>query len=167
MSDQFPKKFLDKARSERKQNKKFLKDLKRLPEREIDQRFHEAHEEVFERTDCLECANCCKTTSPIFKDRDIDRLAKHLRMRPSHFVEQYLLLDSDGDYVLQQSPCAFLNEDNTCQVYDDRPAACREYPHTDRKRVHQLLDLTFKNTMVCPAVEQIVEKIRIDLQSKR
>ncbi len=164
MSDFFPEKHLEKARSERKQNKKFLLSLKRMPERVVDDHFHEAHEEVFEVTDCLTCANCCKTTSPIFRDRDIDRLAKRLRMRPSHFIECYLKMDDDGDYVLQSSPCTFLNDDNTCSVYEDRPNACREYPHTDRKRMHQLLDLTYRNTMVCPAVEQIVEKIRIGLQ---
>lgn len=167
MDDSFPEKQLEKARSERKQNKKFLRSLKRIPERELDHLFHEAHDEVFEQTDCLTCANCCKTTSPIFRDRDIDRLAKRLRIRPSLFIERYLKMDHEGDYVLQSSPCAFLNDDNTCSVYDDRPNACREYPHTDRKRMHQLLDLTARNTLVCPAVGQIVEKIRIGLHGSR
>lgn len=157
----FPEDFLKKAHSERKVNKAFLKRLKRLPEKQVDRYFHENHEAVFAEIDCLQCANCCKTTSPIFTSRDIERLAKHLRMRPAHFMEQYLREDEDGDYVLQGSPCTFLNEDNTCSVYDHRPNACREYPHTDRKKMHQLLDLTYRNTLVCPAVERIVDKIRI------
>lgn len=167
MSDSFVQKHIAKAKAEKKASRKFLQNLKRLPEKKVDRLFHENHDAVFEKLDCLDCANCCKTTSPIFKDRDIDRIAKHLRIKPSKLVETYLRLDEDHDYVLQKSPCSFLNDDNTCSIYEVRPNACREYPHTDRKKMHQLLDLTYRNTMVCPAVEQIVEKIRIDLQSSK
>lgn len=146
--------------------RELFKQLKKVKDRELDSMFHEAHEDVFREIDCLDCANCCKTTSPIFRDRDIDRLSKKLKVRPSQFIDQYLRMDEDNDYVLQSSPCAFLNEDNTCSVYDDRPAACREYPHTDRKKMSQILDLTYRNTKVCPAVEHIVEKIRKRLQER-
>lgn len=167
MIDPQLQKELERAHSERKANKKFIQSLKRLPEKELDRQFHTAHNEVFNRLDCLSCANCCKTTSPIFRDRDIDRLARTLRMRPSTFTENYLIIDDDGDWVLKSSPCVFLNDDNTCKVYEDRPAACREYPHTDRRKMTQILDLTYRNTLVCPAVDQIVEKIRKRLQSSR
>ncbi|MDP4953161.1 MAG: YkgJ family cysteine cluster protein, partial [Flavobacteriales bacterium] len=62
--------------------------------------------------------------------------------------------------VLHTAPCPFLGEDNKCSVYDSRPKACREYPHTDRKNMHQILNLTMKNTLVCPAVNLIVKKIQ-------
>ncbi|MEQ8574383.1 MAG: YkgJ family cysteine cluster protein, partial [Fulvivirga sp.] len=104
--------------------------------------------------------NCCKTTSPIFKDRDIDRLAAHLKMKPGDFIEQYLHLDGENDYVLNVAPCPFLMDDNTCSVYEHRPRACREYPHTDRKKMAGILSLTYKNTMVCPAVLEIVERMK-------
>ncbi|MBI1266038.1 MAG: YkgJ family cysteine cluster protein [Cryomorphaceae bacterium] len=162
---EFPGDFLKRGKDKQKENKKFMLSLQKMNPRKLDTLFHDTHDAVFEKTDCLKCANCCKTTSPIFKDRDIDRLSKRLRMRPSDFVTKYLYLDNEGDYVLHQSPCAFLLDDNTCEVYPDRPAACREYPHTDRKNVYQLMPLTAKNTLVCPAVEQIVDKIRILLQS--
>ena len=125
----------------------------------MDSVFQEAHENVFQKIDCLDCANCCKTTSPIFRDADIRKLAKHLRMKESAFISAYLKLDSDEDYVLKSSPCTFLNADNTCQVYEHRPLACKGYPHTDRKNVHQLLNLTKKNSEICPAVCQIIEEI--------
>jgi hypothetical protein len=70
-----------------------------------------------------------------------------------------LHLDEDGHWVLQQNPCAFLLPDNRCSVYDHRPGACREYPHTNRKKMHQLLTLTARNAEVCPAVWHIVEKL--------
>lgn len=126
----------------------------------MDDLFHQQHEEVFEEIDCLDCGNCCKTTSPIFYQTDIERLAKSLRLKPGAFIEKYLRIDEDNDYVLKSSPCPFLADDNYCRVYEDRPKACREYPHTDRKKMIQITDLTFKNTMVCPAVLEMVERLK-------
>jgi len=154
-------KFRQQAKDQKKGNKKFLQKLKKQNSRDLDERFQETHEEVFEEIDCLDCANCCKTTSPIFIDKDIDRLAKHFRKRPSEFIEKYLHLDNEDDYVLNVAPCPFLGEDNYCSVYESRPRACREYPHTDRRKIHQLLDLTFKNTLVCPAVLEIVNRLKV------
>ena len=152
--------FNEKAKNKSAENKKFLPGLKKKDPRKIDDIFHAAHDDVFGKIDCLTCANCCKTTSPIFYQNDIERVAKALRMKPGDFVTKYLYIDEDNDYVLKSAPCPMLNEDNYCSVYEDRPKACREYPHTNRKKVIQIMDLTYKNTMVCPAVLQIVEQIK-------
>ncbi len=149
---------LDHAKSIRKANKKFLTRLQQV--KQADELFHSAHEEVFAQVNCLDCANCCKTTSPIFRNVDIDRIAHHLGIRPAELTSKYLHIDEDGDWVLNQSPCVFLNADNTCSVYEVRPKACREYPHTDRKHMHQIMDLTYRNTLVCPAVGLMVERIK-------
>lgn len=143
-----------------KENKAFFKEIKRLKPKVLDQKMHELHQEVFACTNCLECANCCSTTGPLFTDKDIGRIAKHLRMKPSELTEKYLRIDEDNDYVLQSVPCAFLGDDNRCSIYDVRPKACREFPHTDRIKQHQLLNLTQKNVTVCPAVYHIVEKMK-------
>lgn len=143
-----------------KENKAFFKEIKRLKPKVLDQKMHELHQEVFACANCLECANCCSTTGPLFTDKDIWRIAKHLRMKPSEFTEKYLRIDEDNDYVLQSVPCAFLGDDNRCSIYDVRPKACREFPHTDRIKQHQLLNLTQKNVTVCPAVYHIVEKMK-------
>ena len=142
------------------QTKKFLQILKKKDSRKVDKSFHETHDEVFEETDCLTCANCCKTTSPIFYQNDIERLAKSFRIRPGEFIEQYLRVDEDHDHVLKSSPCPFLGDDNYCSVYEDRPKACREYPHTNRKKMVQIMDLVYKNTFVCPAVFEMVERLK-------
>lgn len=118
------------------------------------------HDEVFAATDCLQCANCCKTTSPIFYPADVERAAKALRMKPGHFSEKYLRVDEDNDLVLKTTPCPFLADDNRCAIYAHRPRACRDYPHTNRKNMVQIAALTYKNTLVCPAVLQIVERLR-------
>ncbi len=136
-----------------------LKKLKSGNTKDLDKKFHQLHDEAFDRIDCLDCANCCKTTSPIFRDVDIARLSKHLKMKPGVFIDTYMRLDNDGDYILKQSPCFFLGEDNKCSVYDHRPLACREYPHTNRKKMYQILNLTMKNTQVCPAVAGIVREL--------
>lgn len=142
------------------ENKKFLKKLKNKDARIVDDAFHNAHHDVFEELDCLTCTNCCKTTSPIFYQNDIERAAKMLRIRPGDFVEQYLRIDEDKDYVLKSSPCPFLGDDNYCSIYEGRPKACREYPHTDRKKMVQITELTYKNTLVCPAVLEMVERLK-------
>ena len=141
-------------------HQKLFQQLKKKNHREVDHLFHEAHEDVFACTDCLACANCCKTTGPLFTNKDIERISKHLRLAPQQFIEKYLRIDEDKDYVLQKVPCSFLDEKNYCGIYDVRPKACREYPHTDRVNQHQLFNLTAKNVSICPAVEGILEKIK-------
>jgi Fe-S-cluster containining protein len=143
-----------------KENKAFFQQVKRLKPKVLDLQIHQLHEEVFACTDCLKCANCCTTTGPMFTDKDISRIAKHLRLRPSEFTEKYLRIDEDNDYVLQSVPCTFLGDDNRCSIYDVRPKACREFPHTDRAKQHQILNLTEKNVAVCPAVYEIVERMK-------
>ena len=155
--------FKKKAADKSVENKKFLLNLKKKDPRKVDDAFHQMHDEVFEEIDCLTCANCCKTTSPIFYQRDVDRASKGLRMKPGDFIEKYLKVDEDNDLVLKQSPCAFLMPDNYCAIYEDRPLACREYPHTNRKKMQQIMDLTFRNTLVCPAVLRITNKIKSQL----
>lgn len=152
--------FREQAQQRSAENKKYLQSLKRKDARTVDDEFHRLHDEVFEEVDCLECANCCKTTSPIFYQTDIERVSKALRMKPGDFVEKYLRVDEDKDYVLKSSPCPFLDGDNYCSVYEDRPKACREYPHTNRKKMVQITELTFKNTLVCPAVLEMVERLK-------
>jgi hypothetical protein len=150
---------LNQAKQQLDLTKKTFKKWKQSKPKDLDHKFHEAHDHEFKKMDCLACANCCKTTSPIFRDADIRRIAKHLRMKESQFIDSYLKMDEENDYVLQKSPCHFLGADNKCDIYEVRPLACREYPHTDRKNMHQILDLTIQNTLICPAVSRIVQRI--------
>ena len=153
-----------KAREKHAENKKFLNKLKKRPPKNLDYVMRELHQKEFERTDCLACANCCKTTGPLFTNSDIERIAKHFRMKPSQFIDQFLRIDEDNDYVLQKVPCAFLGEDNYCSIYDVRPKACREFPHTDRKKFHQINNLTLKNVSICPAAYHIVEALKVKIK---
>ena len=142
-------------------NKELLKQLKRKSSSEVDNLFQELHDEVFEEINCLDCANCCSTISPIITDRDIDKMAKALKMKPSEVVEKYLRIDEDNDYVYRSEPCPFLGSDNYCSIYEDRPKACREYPHTDRKKFYQIYMLSVKNAETCPIVYEVMEEIKL------
>ncbi len=149
-----------RAKETHNENKKFFNKLKRKPPKQLDNLMQELHEDEFERTDCLDCANCCKTTGPLFTDKDVARISKHLRMKQQPFIETYLRVDEDNDFVLKTVPCSFLGADNYCGIYDVRPKACREFPHTDRKKFQQITDLTLKNVEVCPAAFNIVEEMK-------
>ncbi len=126
----------------------------------LDARAQELHHAIFNDIDCLQCANCCKSISPTLYDKDIERLAKSLRLKPSDFIEKYLEIDEEKDYVFRQTPCPFLDAENYCLVYENRPKACREYPHTDRPRFYQILKLTVKNSYVCPAAYYVMEGVK-------
>jgi Fe-S-cluster containining protein len=143
-----------------KENKQLVDRLIRKRPNNLDTVIEELHDAAFAQINCMNCGNCCKTTSPVFKQKDIDRLSKHLKMKPGAFVEKYSHIDSDQDYVLNSAPCAFLNSDNSCSVYDFRPLACQTYPHTNRKKFYQLLKLSFNNTLICPAVQHVFEGLK-------
>jgi uncharacterized protein len=152
------------AKIKLKENQRFLNRMKSVNPKELDNVVHLLHEEVFSYTDCLVCANCCKTISPAMRERDVERIASALRLKSSEVVSKYMHLDADGDYVFVFTPCPFLEPDNRCKVYDHRPKACREYPHTDRRKFYQLLALILKNSAVCPAVFAIVEKMKNSIE---
>ena len=154
---------LARAEAELESNKKMLKRLKK---KNSDTLFQKHHYEVFEEIDCLSCANCCVTTGPMILERDIDRISKTLRMKPSSFINEYLRRDEDNDWVFKTMPCPFLDSDNYCLIYDVRPKACREYPHTDRKNIHQLFGKTLINSTICPAVGMILERIQDEQGNK-
>lgn len=138
----------------------FLKKLKKKRPGDLDDFVHGLHFDAFSQFSCLGCANCCLTIGPRLTGKDIDRLAKHLKMKPSDLLEQYVITDEDGDYVFKEHPCPFLMPDNYCMVYENRPKACREYPHTDRKRFYQILNLSHKNCETCPVVYDIFEELK-------
>ncbi len=148
------------AKDKHKENKTFFIKLKKKPPKQLDYIMQELHEAEFKKTDCLKCANCCKTTGPLFTAKDIERISKHLKLKPKQFTEQFLLLDEDNDYVLQAVPCTFLGADNYCSIYEVRPKACREFPHTNRKKFQQITNLTLKNVAICPAAYNIVEEMK-------
>jgi len=138
--------------------KKFYSQNKRKLEG-MDLTVHALHDKYSDAIDCLQCARCCKSLGPRIEEKDLERMAKAMRMKSSDFRTKYLKKDEDGDTVFQTMPCPFLDADNYCVIYESRPKACREYPHTDRKRFYQIYDLTVKNAPTCPIVYEVLEEI--------
>lgn len=133
--------------------------LKKVDKNKILKQLPDFHEEAFEKVNCLTCANCCKNYSPRFKTPDIKRISKVLGMKESGFIDTYLEIDSEGDYVLKSKPCPFLGEDNACSIYDDRPSDCRRFPYTDEDVFFKRPAITLKNTTFCPAAYFVIEKL--------
>ncbi len=145
------------------ENKKYFDKLKKKTPKNLDFVMQDLHEAEFKKTNCLNCANCCKTTGPLFTNADIERISKFLKQKPQQFINQYLRIDEEKDYVLQSVPCSFLDNENACTIYDIRPKACREFPHTNRKNFQQISHLTLKNIEICPAAFNIVEAMKLKL----
>jgi Fe-S-cluster containining protein len=155
-NDKLPAHWETKSADHQKQYKNFLhradknKVLKQLPA---------LHQEAFEKIDCLQCANCCKNYSPRFKTPDIRRISKHLKMKEGDFIETYLKLDEEGDYVAKSAPCPFLAENNYCSIYENRPSDCHRFPYTDEDVIVKRQNLTLKNSTFCPIVYYVLEEL--------
>ncbi|QEN07153.1 YkgJ family cysteine cluster protein [Oceanispirochaeta crateris] len=157
------KDILNKASQKYRENKVYFKKLKKVKQGKVDTLLRRFHVEVFDEIDCLKCSNCCRSTGPLLRERDITRLSRGLKMKPGSFTESYLKIDEEGDYVFQTMPCPFIQEDNLCLFYSDRPGACRDFPHTNsisfKKYTRQMLE----NTKICPAVFLIFEKMKLEI----
>lgn len=153
-------KLLQIAQANKKENKAFLQKLKKQKPKDLDIVTNNFHDTAFQTIDCLKCANCCATTGPLLKNRDIDILSREFKLRPSQFTEQFLKIDEDGDWVFKKLPCPFLGSDNFCSVYSSRPTACRDYPHTQQRNIAEKIPVTFLNSMICPAVAVVVENLK-------
>ncbi len=147
------------ANNKKKLFKKTCDKLKKQNQHKLDDIFDELHNREFSDYDCLDCANCCRTLGPRLSQRDIDRMASSVKMKSNKFFDTYLKVDEDGDFVFRNMPCPFLMPDNYCMIYDSRPKACREYPHTNQKNMKSILTLCIKNSETCPVVYKILEKL--------
>ena len=142
------------------QRQKQYKDfLQRADKNKVLQKLPVFHEEAFKKIDCLKCANCCRNYSPRFKTPDIKRISRHLKMRESEFIDRYLKVDEDGDFVAKTLPCPFLGPDNFCSIYEQRPSDCHRFPYTDEDVILKRQQLTLKNSTFCPIVYFVLEKL--------
>jgi Fe-S-cluster containining protein len=128
-------------------------------------------EGIQEQIDCTACANCCKTSTTEVTERDVERLAHHLRISREQFLADYTMPDEDGQLSLRFTPeagCVFL-DGNMCSVYDARPDICQRYPHLVRgngsiaSRMWTFVD----RASVCPIVYNCLEAFKQELGFRR
>ncbi len=156
MEDQALRNWEKKSAERQKLYRQFLK---RADRNKVLGQLNDLHAEAFTKVDCLQCARCCKQYSPRFKTTDIKRISRHLRMRESEFIETYLRVDEDGDFVTRSSPCPFLGADNHCSIYDERPSDCRRFPYTDEDVLVKRPAITLKNSSFCPITYLVLENL--------
>lgn len=153
--------FLKNWEKKSAENKKLYQQyLKKADRNKVLRRLPELSEEAFAAVDCLQCARCCKSYSPRFKTPDVKRIAKVMGMRESVFIDTYLKVDEEGDFVVKSSPCPFLGSDNFCSIYDHRPSDCRRFPYVDEDVFLKRASLTLKNSSFCPITFFVLEKLR-------
>jgi Fe-S-cluster containining protein len=146
----------DKAANE---NREIVNRLQKRKGKQLDTLADEVHDAVFKKIDCLDCAGCCTGIPPIVTKADVGRISKDFGMSPLEFESKYLTVDEDGDTVMNATPCPFLLADNKCMIYDIRPRACRQYPHTNYMDFSKNMRLHLPNASVCPAVFHILREI--------
>ena len=143
----------------REKQKLFKNFLARAEKNKVLKALPELHEEAFEKVDCLKCAACCKNYSPRFKTPDVKRISRHLGMKESIFIETYLRVDEEGDFVAKSTPCPFLGADNFCSIYDRRPSDCARFPYTNEDVIIKRQQLTLKNSSFCPITYYVLDKL--------
>ena len=147
------------AKKSLEKQKEYKRFLQRAEKNKVLKKLPGLTEEAFEKIDCLKCAQCCKNYSPRFKTPDIKRISKKLKMRESEFIDTYLNVDEEGDFVVKSTPCPFLGPDNFCSIYEDRPSDCRRFPYTDEDILLKRLQLTLKNSTFCPITYYVLERL--------
>ena len=150
-----------KVRKNKKAFKRFLTKLEKNPTKGLHKRVEEIDAAVWKETDCLSCANCCKTMTPTFTVKDIKRIAAHFEMTPQVFKDKWLKFDKkDKDWMNKKQPCQFLNlKDNKCSIYEIRPADCAGFPHLTKKKMVDYIHVHQQNIELCPATYRMVEKM--------
>ena len=114
--------FRSKAARTKGKLRRFLSRIEKNPPVRLQSKIENLEKEVWIETDCLSCANCCKTMTPTFTEKDIRRIAAHFGETPNMFKKKWLKKDRTGDWINRSTPCQFLNlEDNKCSIYEIRP----------------------------------------------
>jgi Fe-S-cluster containining protein len=144
----------------------FLKKFDEITVPGLSAMVKKADKEVWNKIDCMDCANCCKTMTPTYKKEDISRIADHLNMKPKEFKERWLLQEKkSGDWVNKSTPCQFLVK-NKCSIYDVRPKDCAGFPHHHKKDFELYNDTYIQNLSSCPATLMLVERLQEKIEEE-
>lgn len=141
--------------------KRFLTKVEKQPPRGLDKITLKTDSEMWLETDCLSCANCCKTMSPTYTPADLKRIAFHFNMTVDAFKTKWLYKDKNGDWLNKKQPCQFLNlEDNKCSIYPIRPKDCAGFPHHTKRHMIDYMHVYKQNIEYCPATYKLVELMK-------
>lgn len=148
----------EKKRAENLRFRKYMKSHEW-----VERQFRHAAEQVQESIDCKACGECCRVTEVQLAERDVEHLAKFLRIKQKDFLDQYTALSEDGELILRRTEkgCVFL-DGNECSVYEARPGNCERFPHLVRgtgsleSRMWAMAD----RATYCPIVYNWIETVK-------
>jgi Fe-S-cluster containining protein len=156
----------EKKRNENMRFRKFMKSHDHS-----DRILRRIAEGIEEQIDCTQCANCCKVATVTVSERDVERLARYLRITPAQFKAGYTAESEEEGRILRRTDaagCEFL-DGNTCTVYEARPETCQRFPHLVRgqgsiaSRTWQFVD----RACYCPIVYNSLEAFKAKLGFQR
>ena len=125
---------------------------------------------IEDQIDCTTCANCCRVATARVSERDVEHLARFLRIARADFLRDYTEQSQEEGTILRRSEetgCVFL-DGNTCTVYEARPETCEKFPHVVRgsgsiaSRMWQFVD----RACYCPIVYNTLEAFKQQLKFK-
>jgi Fe-S-cluster containining protein len=154
------KSFRLKLRHHKSRLKRFLSRIELKPPPRLFTILVKLEKQVWKETDCLSCANCCKTMTPTYTGKDMKRIARHLDITVTEFKRKWLKKDKVGDWMNKNTPCQFLDSGtNRCTIYAVRPGDCRGFPHLTKRKVTDYIHVHKANIDSCPATFKMVEKL--------
>lgn len=145
----------------RRKYRYFLTRLETVKPKGLDKLAVEVDKEVWAETNCLACANCCRTMTPTFTTKDIRRIAAHFNQTTDEFKNKWLYKErGTGDMMNKKQPCQFLDlKTNLCSIYEIRPADCAGFPHHTKKHFTEWVHVYKQNVEYCPATFTLVQKM--------
>jgi Fe-S-cluster containining protein len=153
--------FKQRVRHRKRAYKKFLSRLVKDPPKKLDQLTSIVEKETWKEIDCLTCGNCCKTMTPTYTEKDMERISAYLNMTVPEFKDKWLYKQrGTGDWLNKNTPCQFLDlKTNMCSVYEVRPSDCAGFPHFSKKKMVYYMHVHKQNLEYCPATYRMVEKM--------
>jgi Fe-S-cluster containining protein len=156
----YRKKFANSVLQHRSRLRRFLTKTENNPPSTLDAMADAADKEVWKEIDCLACSNCCRTMTPTYTFKDLQRISKHLGMTISQLKAKWLYKNREGEWMNVNTPCQFLDrKTNMCSIYVVRPADCAEFPHLNKRKLTDYIHVHKQNVNHCPATFKMVEKL--------
>lgn len=113
-------------------------------------------QKYFALIDCKACANCCRSLHAEFKKSELLSIAQTLGQSIKAFDKQFM---SEGKV---NPPCPML-DGKLCSIYENRPEACRSYPHLEKPRFTSRLMGVIDNVAICPIAFNAFEELKTKL----
>lgn len=121
---------------------------------------------IVEAVDCTKCGNCCRSLGVYVTENDTERIATTTHISVDELLSTIIDQDAAKDVgewgVFNSSPCLFLQDDNLCQIYENRPDSCRAYP-CFTPHFRWLVEDILGGVGFCPIIYHVIEQLQQEL----